>query len=191
MLAGLAGGVGTSAIQEINYFQPNRVIPKAGKLKRRQFHTVTFETAECLTRVRWVKSDKAVRASIIFQKRRNGRLSADLKEILVVIPSRWKFISKIEELRRETPKEKICELLSNWCFWELLVYSGLDFSPEESIEPSCTTKSYYPKIWTIGALAEESLRLVASALERLTVNQTTQGWARHLKPPDVFKPDTP
>ncbi|CAK9040474.1 unnamed protein product, partial [Durusdinium trenchii] len=70
----------------------------AGKLKRRQFHTVTFETAEYLTRVRWVKSDKAVRALIIFQKRRNGRLSADLKEILVVIPSKWKFISKIEEL---------------------------------------------------------------------------------------------
>ena len=58
MLAGLAGGVGTTAIQEINYFQANRVIPKAGKLKRRQFHTVAFETAEYLTRVRWVKSDK-------------------------------------------------------------------------------------------------------------------------------------
>ena len=39
-------------------------------------------------------------------------------------------------------------------------------------------------------MAEESLRLVANALERLTVNQTTQGWARHLKPPDVFKPDS-
>ena len=40
-------------------------------------------------------------------------------------------------------------------------------------------------------MAEESLRrLVATALERLTVNQATQGWARHLKAPDVFKPDS-
>ena len=30
---------------------------------------------------------------------------------------------------------------------------------------------------------------MATALERLALNQSTQGWARHLKAPDVFKPD--
>ena len=38
-------------------------------------------------------------------------------------------------------------------------------------------------------MAEESLRQVAAALERLALNQSVQGWARHLKPPDVFKPE--
>ena len=38
-------------------------------------------------------------------------------------------------------------------------------------------------------MADESLRQVAVALERLAINQASQGWARHLKAPDVFKPN--
>ena len=63
-----------------------------------------------LARIRWVKGEKATRASVILQKRVGGKVSADLNEILVVVPSKWRFISKVETLRDETPPEKICEL---------------------------------------------------------------------------------
>ena len=98
---------------------------------------------------------------------------------------------KSRNVRDETPPEKIGQLVRNWHFWESLVYSGLEFKPEGEIQdPLCTTKAYYPRVKNLRAMAEESLRLVATALERLTVNQATQGWARHLKAPDVFKPDS-
>ena len=51
------------------------------------------------------------------------------------------------------------------------------------------TKTFIPKVIGLRSMAEESLRQVATALERLALNQSTQGWARHLKAPDVFKPD--
>ena len=51
------------------------------------------------------------------------------------------------------------------------------------------TKTFTPKVIGLRSTAEESLRQVATALERLALNQASQGWARHLKAPDVFKPD--
>ena len=49
----------------------------------------------------------------------------------------------------------------------------------------------YPKPSKIEATAEESLKLISTALEKLTVTQTTQAWSRPLKAPDVFKPEAP
>ena len=110
ILAGLAGGAGATAIQEVNYYQPNRLVAKTGKVKHRHFHTLCTECEDHLARIRWVKGEKATRASVILQKRVGGKVSADLNEILVVVPSKWRFISKVETLRDETPPEKICEL---------------------------------------------------------------------------------
>ena len=82
---------------------------------------------------------------------------------------------KSRNVRDETPPEKIGQLVRNWHFWESLVYSGLEFKPEgEAHDPLCTTKPY-PKVKNLRSMAEESLRLVATALERLTVNQAAQG----------------
>ena len=39
-------------------------------------------------------------------------------------------------------------------------------------------------------MAEESLRLISTALERLQVTQSAQARSRHLKTPDVFKPES-
>ena len=39
-------------------------------------------------------------------------------------------------------------------------------------------------------MAEESLKMISTALEKLTVTQSSSSWARHLKTPDLFKPDT-
>ena len=39
-------------------------------------------------------------------------------------------------------------------------------------------------------MAEESLRQISQALERLTVHQSAAAWSRHVKTPDIFKPDT-
>ena len=39
-------------------------------------------------------------------------------------------------------------------------------------------------------MAEENLKLISTAFEKLMVTQSLSLWARHLKTPDLFKPDT-
>lgn len=135
-------------------------------------------------RVRWTKSLRAVRASLTL---RRENLS-ELKDVIVVAPAKCGLLKQIEQLKEKTEEEKLGEFAHQWHFWEPLVYSGLEFGSQES-EAGVTTKTFYPKVSSLGSMAEESLRLVAAALERLTVNQSAQGWSRHLKAPDVFKPE--
>ena len=182
----MAGGVGAGAIQEINYYQNGSVVAKTGKWKTRRIHTLKIETAEHLGKISWVRGEKAVRASIVLQQRAAGRLSKDLKEIIVVVPAGWKFLSRVEKLRDETDTEVLCEFISHWQYWELLVHSGLEFGGDDV---KVDSKVYYPAVRSLRTMADESLRLVAAALERLTVNQSAQSWARHLKSPDLFKPE--
>ena len=76
----------------------------------------------------------------------------------------------------------------NWRFWDIPAYAGLAFGapvPHTPVE----TKTYIPNVIGLRSTAEESLRRVATALERLALNQASQGWARHLKTPDVCKPE--
>ena len=80
----------------------------------------------------------------------------------------------------------LCEFISHWQNRELLVHSGLEFGGD-GVEVD--SKIYYPAVRSLRTMAEESLRLVAEALQRLTVNQSTQSWARHLKSPDLFRPE--
>ena len=124
-----------------------------------------------------MRGAKAVRASVTLAKKKNTSVQ---KEVIVVVPAKWKFLGRIEELREDTEPEVLGELVYNWHFWEQLVYSGLIFGKEEPFV-SLTSKTFYPDVrgW-----------LVATALERLTLSQQNQGWARHLKSPDVFKPDS-
>ena len=79
--------------------------------------------------------------------------------------------------------------MSNWRFWEIITHSGLEFGVKGEGEAGVVTKTYYPKVGPLAIMADESLRLVAAAVERLTSNQAAQGWSRHLKAPGLFKPE--
>ena len=94
--------------------------------------------------------------------------------MIVVVPSKWKFLGKFEESRKNTSPEDLGELVYNWHFWEQLVHSRFVFGGEEPFA-SVTTKTFYPDIRGWRNMAEESLRLDASALERLTLNQQAHG----------------
>ena len=149
-------------------------------------HVLNIEIAEFQARIRWVRGAKTVRASVTLARKKNTSV---LKEVIVVVPAKWKFMGRIEELIEDTEPEVLGELVCNWHFWEQLVYSGLIFGEEEPFV-SLTSNTFYPDVRSWKNMAEESLRLVATALERLTLSQQNQGWARHLKSPDVFKPDS-
>ena len=82
-------------------------------------------------------------------------------------------------MRDQTDTEDICELLAHWDYINLLSYSGLVFE-ENVTEFKVTTKAYLAYIPYLRTMAEESSRMISQALERLTVNQTTTTWSRHV-----------
>ena len=124
----------------------------------------------------WVKSEKTVRASIRLVQQED---LTEVKRILVVVPVKWKFIEKIEAVRDNYEQETLSELVFNWRFWDIISYAGLSFDGIGSCE-AVETKAYYPRVFGWKAMADESLRQVAPALERLAINQASQGWARHV-----------
>ena len=126
---------------------------------------------------------------MIVQKRKEGKRKGETKQLVVTVPACWKFLKKVERLRDQTDTEDICELLAHWDYINLLSYGGLVFE-ENVTEPKVTTKAYLAYISYLRTMAEESLRMISQALERLTVNQTTTTWSRHMKTPDLFKPET-
>ena len=150
------------------------------------------ETEEHLSKIKWIKSEKIVRASIVVARKED---QSELKEVVIVVPAKWKFVERIEALRDDAGENELSELVYelselvyNWRFWDMPVYAGLAFGTPTPLAP-LETKTFIPKVYGWKSMAEESLRQVATALERLALNQTAQGWARHLKPPDVFKPE--
>ena len=185
MLAGLAGGVGTATSQEVQYYQNSSILPLTGKARVRKIHTLVVETEEHLSKVKWIRSERAARASIVVARKEN---QSELKEVIVVVPAKWRFVQRIEALRDKTGTDELSELVYNWHFWNIPAYAGLVFGTPTPLAP-VETKTFIPKVAGWKVMAEESLRQVATALERLALNQSTQGWARHLKPPDVFKPE--
>ena len=84
-------------------------------------------------------------------------------------------MGRIEKLREDTEPEVLGELVYNCHSWEQLAGSGLVFGKEEPLA-SLTSKTFYPDVRGWKSMAEESLRLVATALERLTLSQQAQGW---------------
>ena len=159
------------------------------KWKVRYIHTVLVEADEYVGRLRWERSQRNVRASLILQKRKEGRRKGETLQLVVSVPAGWKFLKKVERVRDQTDPDDICELLAHWDYISLISYGGLVFE-ENVTEPKVTTKAYLAYIPYLRTMAEESLRMISQALDRLTVNQTTTTWSRHMKTPDLFKPET-
>ena len=95
LLAGLVGGVGTSTAQEVQYYQASSVLPVACKARVRRIHTLVVETEEHLSKIKWIKSEKIVRASIVVARRED---QSELKEVVIVVPAKWKFVERIEAM---------------------------------------------------------------------------------------------
>ena len=140
---------------------------------------------EHLSKIKWIRSERIARASIVVAKKED---QSELKEVIVVVPAKWKFVQRVEALRDETGEDELSELVYNWRFWDIPAYAGLAFGTPTPLAP-VETKTFIPKVFGWKSMAEESLRQVATALEKLALNQSAQGWARRLKAPDVFKPD--
>ena len=56
--------------------------------------------------------------------------------------------------------------------------------------PDKATYTYRPLIKNLWEMADESLKSISQALERLALTQSSSSWSRHMKTPDLFKPDT-
>ena len=144
-----------------------------------------LETEKHISKIKWIKSERIVRASIVVAQKEDQE---ELKEVVVVVPAKWRFVERIEALRDAAGEEETSELVYSWQFWDIPKYAGLEFETPTSLAP-VETRTFIPRIFGWKSMAEESLRQVAAALERLARTQNAQGWARHLKAPDVFKPE--
>ena len=121
ILACLAGGISAPALQEINYYSPGRVISTAWKVKKRCFHSVVLEGDIHIGKVKWVKSGRATKASLIVrEKGKKRRRKRPIREVTVVVPSRWSFLERLESKQEEIQGDQVCALVAQWKFWELV-----------------------------------------------------------------------
>ena len=65
---------------------PGRIhVPKEGKVKFRQIHTLCAQTETYDGRIRWARSEKALRVSLVVKWKQNEN---EVKEVTVVVPSK-------------------------------------------------------------------------------------------------------
>ena len=61
---------------------------------------MVVETEEHLSKIKWIKSEKAVRASVLVTTRQD---QSEFKEVIVVVPTKWRFVKRIEAFWGTTP----------------------------------------------------------------------------------------
>ena len=188
-LACLASSFSVTALrQEVCYYQGGAGPAGPVKIKRRTFHSIFVEADDYVGKLKRLKSDRAAKATLLVrEKKPPKKRKRDCRELIVVVPASWQFLDKLEATREDLEEGQIGAALCQWKFWETL--NGIPFEVEQD-GAHLTSRSYYPKASQLQRMADESLRLVAAALEKLSLNQASQSWPRHLKAPDVFKPDT-
>ena len=165
LLAGIAGGAGDPAIQEIHYQSPS-VAHTNSRWKVRYLHTILVGTQERVGKLKWARSDPVVKATLTVREkdRKRKKRSREQKQLIILVPAGWKLVEKIEKLRDNTDKEVISDLVANWDFTQLLDY--FDFEPNHSEKtPTLTTRTFGPYISYLAAMAEESLQKISQASE--------------------------
>ena len=189
LLAGIAGGAGDASI--VCFYQSPNVVHETGKWKLRYIHAILVDTSERVGKLKWARSDRVVKATLTVREKdkRKKKRSREQKQLVVLVPAGWKLVEKVEKLRDSADKEVISDLVANWDFTQLLDYFDFELNHSEKM-PTLTRRTYRPYISYLAAMAEESLQKISQALERLSVSQSSTAWSRHLKTPDIFKPDT-
>ena len=71
------------------------------------------ETEEHISKIKWIKSERIVEDQ------------SELKEVVIVVPAKWRFVERIEALRDEAGENETSELVYNWHFWDIPTYAGL------------------------------------------------------------------
>ena len=80
------------------------------KIKRRTLHSVYVEADEYIGKLKWLKSDRAAKASLLVrEKRGKKRKKRDCRELIVIVPASWQFLDKLEATREDL------EGRTNWC----------------------------------------------------------------------------
>ena len=115
------GGISSPSIQEISYHSPGRVVSKSWKVKKRCFHFVVLEGDAHIGKVKWVKSGRATKASLLVQEKgRKKKKRKPIREVVVVVPSSWSFLERLEDKREEIQGDALCAFVAHWKFWELV-----------------------------------------------------------------------
>ena len=113
ILSCLAGGAGDLWQKEVCYYIPPSVVAHSSRRKVYHIHSVEIDTEEHVGKLQWARSSEAVRASLLVKKKKEkgkkGR-SRERKQLVVIVPARWKFLERIEKVRDQTENEKICEV---------------------------------------------------------------------------------
>lgn len=79
--------------------------------------------------------------------------------MIVVVLSSWSFIERLEAKQEEIQRGKVCALVAQWRFWELIAHTEQSFIEQDSEGGAdWSTRIYYPKPSKLEAMAEESLR---------------------------------
>ena len=159
----------------------NKIFEQTSKGKLRYIHTVIVDRKEEFEAIRtfWRRDPKVTVASleiVLEAKTRRKKKGGERQVLLVVVPSKWKFLGKLEDEREKIQgSEKLDSRFSAGCA------RNESFVQKEE-------KFGCSKIRKMADAAAESLRLISSALDRLTTAQQSQSWARHLKSPEAWKP---
>ena len=130
------------------------MLPLTCKTRVRRIHTLVLETEEHISKIKWIKSERIVRASIVAAQKED---QAELKEVVIVVPAKWRFVERIEALRDGAGEKETSELVYNWQFWDIPKYAGLEFGTPTPLAP-VETRTFIPKIFGWKSMAEESLR---------------------------------
>ena len=127
----------------MQYYQASSITPLTGKGRVRKIHTLVIEIYEHLSKIKWIKSEKAVRASVLVARKEDQN---EFKEVIVVVPTKWRFVKRIEELRDSTEEDKLSELVYNWRFWDIPAYAGLEVWNTYTYTPcTCGDEDIYPQ----------------------------------------------
>ena len=113
-----------------------------------------------------------MKASLVLRERGGKRRGKKLKQLVVIVPAGWKFIEKVEKLRNETSEEQICELIANWDYVTVFAESGL-LIKDDIEDPDLVTYAFRPAIKDLWKMADESLKMISQALERLAVTRSS------------------
>ena len=99
----MAGGFAVGgAHQEICYYQSGSGPAGPVKIKRRTLHSVYVEADEYIGKLKWLKSDRAAKASLLVrEKSGKKRKKRDCRELIVVVPASWQFLDKLEATRED------------------------------------------------------------------------------------------
>ena len=180
--------------QEVCYYKSGRVTAEGNNSYRiRSIHSVEVRGENIHSRLSWVRGEKTAVVSLEIDpepnRKRKKQRRQNLKVVRVVVPASWKFLTRLEGVRhRFQGDQSIRPFIENWDFADYL--HEFNFAEEKSESLAAVeVKTFYPDVRKMAVSAEESLRVIGEALERLTTNTQSQTWAKHLKTPEIWKPE--